>query len=367
MSVEQLLERRVDELTRTLQSMVELKSGFAEDHIKSRALQKIFAQFDIDHTGQMTVEEFSYALQHLNMNPTPRELAALFDRYDVNENGVLSFKEFSDAVFAPKPLPQADPKCRAVLEKFRALMMRRATSGGEGEAAAVALSRSLRVMDKDYSNSIGPSELKEGLIRYGMRDVTDDDIKLIFKAFDRDQSGAISVSELLRGLRGKLSLRRRTLIQMAYTILDKNGDESVTLEELKQCYRVDEHPAVKKGTRTAEDILRDFMEGFSSAGKQVGDAVSWEEFLDYYKDVSSSIDDDDYFELMMRNAWHMSGGAGWCENTSNRRVLVTHTDGHQTVQELKNDLGVRAEDTERMRQMLMAQGVKDIMKISLAH
>ena len=31
--------------------------------------------------------------------------------------------------------------------------------------------------------------------------------------------------------------------------------------------------------------------------------VSVEEFEDYYKDVSASIDRDDYFELMIRNAW----------------------------------------------------------------
>lgn len=39
--------------------------------------------------------------------------------------------------------------------------------------------------------------------------------------------------------------------------------------------------------------------------------VSLQEFEDYYKDVSASIDDDDYFELVIRNAWQLPGGQGW--------------------------------------------------------
>ena len=50
-----------------------------------------------------------------------------------------------------------------------------------------------------------------------------------------------------------------------------------------------------------------------------------EEFEDYYKDLSASIDDDDYFELMIRNAWHMEGGEGWCEETTIKRVLKTNS------------------------------------------
>ena len=101
------------------------------------------------------------------------------------------------------------------------------------------------------------------------------------------------------------------------------------------------------------------------------------------------IGNDDYFELMIRNAWHLSGGEGWCENTSCRspcapppqrppdadvrsrdrccsltryclgfalrRVLVTHTHGGQTVQEIKNDLGIGPHDVEKMKANLEAQ------------
>lgn len=57
-----------------------------------------------------------------------------------------------------------------------------------------------------------------------------------------------------------------------------------------------------------------------------------EEFEEYYSDVSASIDEDDYFELMMRNAWHIAGGEGAMENTTIPRHLVTDAQGNQSVQ-----------------------------------
>lgn len=37
--------------------------------------------------------------------------------------------------------------------------------------------------------------------------------------------------------------------------------------------------------------------------------VTLEEWTEYYRNVSSSIDDDDYFVLMMNNSWSLKGNA----------------------------------------------------------
>ena len=43
--------------------------------------------------------------------------------------------------------------------------------------------------------------------------------------------------------------------------------------------------------------------------------VTMEEWLEYYNNVSMSIDRDDYFELMMNNVWNLDGSRvtkkGW--------------------------------------------------------
>ena len=59
--------------------------------------------------------------------------------------------------------------------------------------------------------------------------------------------------------------------------------------------------------------------------------VTTEEWEEYYKDISASIDDDDYFELMIRNAWHIDGGKGQYENTTIKRELVRDKDGNEKI------------------------------------
>lgn len=80
--------------------------------------------------------------------------------------------------------------------------------------------------------------------------------------------------------------------------------------------------------------------------------------------LSVAIDDDDYFELMMRNSWRISGGEGDAYNTANRRVLVTHSDGSEEVIEIIDDLGC-GNSLEEIRQRLLEQGVQDIHHIQL--
>ena len=67
------------------------------------------------------------------------------------------------------------------------------------------------------------------------------------------------------------------------------------------------------------------------------------------------------------SAWHISGGEGASANTSCLRVLVIHDDGSQTVEEVKDDLGVDKKDTAEIIRRLESQGILDIKKIELAH
>ncbi len=88
---------------------------------------------------------------------------------------------------------------------------------------------------------------------------------------------------------------------MAFDKLDVTGDGYVKLEDIKQIYDVTQHPDYIQGKKTEEEILLEFMEMWDTQDKD--GIITFEEFCDYYCDISASIDSDDYFATMMMNAW----------------------------------------------------------------
>lgn len=135
----------------------------------------------------------------------------------------------------------------------------------------------------------------------------------MFDHFDKDKGGSIDFEEFLQGLRDPMNKRRLDLVAQAFAVIDANGDGIVDVEEVVRCYDASEHPKVKSGEMTTNDVLMEFLETFE-VGETVDGRVTAQEFINYYHNISASIDDDDYWELMIRNAWHISGGEGWCAN-----------------------------------------------------
>jgi Ca2+-binding EF-hand superfamily protein/riboflavin synthase len=237
------------------------------------------------------------------------------------------------------------------------LQQLRSSFGAHGARSISGISRKFRVMDDDGSGDLCLEEFKKALKEHVLG-WTDEQIAEVFEWFDEDKSGAISYDEFLFGLKGEMNDRRAQLVLQAFALLDKDKSGTVEVNDIQAAYNAKQHPDVIAGKKTENQVLREFLDTFD-CGEKDG-KVSPAEFCKYYSQVSASIDDDDYFELMIRNAWHISGGEGVCANTTCRRVLVTHSDGRQTVEEIKNDLGVDPTDTDAMMKNLQAQGLSDV-------
>eukprot|EP00659_Diplonema_papillatum_P020692 gene20692-31883_t len=259
----------------------------------------------------------------------------------------------------PEPITKYTPTGDPILDKVRRKVLKR--SAGRGFRG---LTRVLRIMDDNGNKMLDKHELKEGFQTYQVS-LTAHEVDLIFAYFDQDGNGQITVTEFVRGVRGPMTNPRRLqIVKMAFSRLDKDGSGVVTMNELVDVYDTTKHPQVVTGEKTPREALQDFIEDWDKNGD---DTITQEEFIDYYGDLSAGIDDDNYFELMVRNAWHISGGTGVAANTTCRRVLVTYMSGKQEVVEIKDDLGIPAQDVPRMLKALRQQGVRDIKRIELAH
>ena len=246
-----------------------------------------------------------------------------------------------------------DPGVSYLVRKLKEELVK---AGGKGYHA---LQRKFRILDDDNNNSIDFSEFKKGLNELKLGALIASEQRALFEYFDQNENGSIDFEEFIRGVRDDLSPLREGLVRNAFRRLDIDDSGTVDIDEMKLIYDVSKHPDFIDGKKTKAEILRIFMESFEGSGKDVGDGkITVEEFLNYYSNISVCVDDDEYFELMIRNAWHMSGGIGAAANSANKRVLVTHEDGSQEVVEVQNDLGVADGDSSALLRRLKQQGVE---------
>merc|ERR1719379_2579947 len=121
---------------------------------------------------------------------------------------------------------------------------------------------------------------------------------------DRDGSG----DEFLQSAQGRMSSRRLAIVDQAFRSLDIDGSGALELGEFLVRYDCKHHPDVKRGTADAVEVLKRFIVNFEVGGVKDG-VVTKQEFQNYYNGVSAGIDNDDYFEHMVRAAWGLEGDA----------------------------------------------------------
>ena len=113
---------------------------------------------------------------------------------------------------------------------------------------------------------------------------------------------------------------RVNLCKKAFAIMDKDKSGILNLDDIKQAYNAKFHPDVKAGKKTEDDVLLEFLDtfemhySFTHENSRDGQ-ISLDEWMEYYNNVSMSIDDDKYFEQMMNSAWNLDNSRvtkkGW--------------------------------------------------------
>lgn len=94
--------------------------------------------------------------------------------------------------------------------------------------------------------------------------------------------------------------------------MDKDGSGLLDINDIRQTYNAKQHPDVKSGKKTEDEILGEFLDTFEDhfcdmkGNEDARDGkITKNEWIEYYNNVSMGIDDDKYFALMMNNAWNL--------------------------------------------------------------
>jgi Ca2+-binding EF-hand superfamily protein len=65
------------------------------------------------------------------------------------------------------------------------------------------------------------------------------------------------------------------------------------------------NPEFLEGKKTKPEILTEFLNNFDGARGNNDGCVTWDEFYDYYSDLSLSTPSDEYFIKMMESSWQI--------------------------------------------------------------
>lgn len=214
----------------------------------------------------------------------------------------------------PEPTKVADePGVPANANEAKILEHIQTRIAARGARGLAGIARKFKIADDNDSKTLDKMEFKKAMhdFRIGL---SDGQVVTAFKIFDRDGNGEISYDEFLRSIRGSMNQARVAICKKAYKIMDSDGSGQVDINDIRQTYNAKHHPDVKSGKKTEDEILGEFLDTFEdhfcdmagNADSRDG-KITMDEWIEYYNNVSMSIDRDDYFELMMNNTWNLKG------------------------------------------------------------
>ena len=192
------------------------------------------------------------------------------------------------------------------VEKFRNTIKKRGVRG------VMAMRRAFMIADENDSKTISLPEFVKFCHNYRIP-IVGKDINLLFEEFDKDKSGEINYEEFVYSFVGEMNERRKRLIKILFDSFDKNKTGFIDLDEIRNSYSPVNHPDVLSGKKTEDEALAEFLDNLQyhfsllKSQKEEGDGnkIGFDEFLEFFNNISVGIEDDDYFENMIKSGFNL--------------------------------------------------------------
>jgi Ca2+-binding EF-hand superfamily protein len=93
------------------------------------------------------------------------------------------------------------------------------------------------------------------------------------------------------------------MVDKAFLKFDRDGNGFIDVNDMFGVYNASMHPKFKSGEMTEEQVFMEFLGNFGDRNKD--GKIDKGEWNEYYAAVSSSIDNDEHFVMLMKNAWKL--------------------------------------------------------------
>ena len=375
--------------------------------IEEVVLLRAFKYFDLQDTGLCSKEIFTKTMLKIGVTGlSDLEISELFEQFNPNKDGLLDYKEFVSNLYSnksisskkklqvPNPTPTQIPAPdyqeiqnnlnkkeflnQTPVEKVLNQIREKLSSRGIKEVCSIA--RYFRVVDENNTQTIDFKEFKKCCEQFQLN-LTDNEIQIAFASFDRDNTGEIDYDEFLRTIRGDMNDFRRNLVNQVFNKLDLNGNGEISFDELQAKYSAKNHPEVLSGRKTENEVLKEFMDTFQDTynylcGTETDNIITLEEFMEYYENISMTIDNDEYFEILLNNAWNLNNQntnkKAWANTTeekeNNNKILSQNYQEKfgdrrpgQTQEEAKEERSTIA--LRKMRKEILSRGCGGLISL----
>ena len=192
-----------------------------------------------------------------------------------------------------------------VLQKIITKLKKRGIRG------AMNLHKQFILTCRDLSNIPFEEFLK--VMSYQRLTLSNEEYKHLFLLFsDEDNKNNLNFPKFIRAFKRVLNDKRLSAIENIFTKLDINGNDNVSIDDVKMKFNAKEHISVLKGEKDEEEILCEFLDCFDlnynilitkDNPEENNNMVNFEEFANFYEYVSFLYDNDDEFIELINNSW----------------------------------------------------------------
>lgn len=187
----------------------------------------------------------------------------------------------------------------AIMNRIREKIIQRGAVGIRG------LARLFKIADDNGDQRIGlTDELPKLLGDIGVL-LNKTEIAELARMLDRNGDGSICYEEFVYQFAPPMNQTRLDMVNAAFDHLDRNHNGVLEIADFKELHPPEKVPTSRQEAKksSAAVIFDNLLKCFDKDGNK---EITREEFINYYRNINPSIDNDEYFESMIKSSWGLT-------------------------------------------------------------